>query len=104
MAHIIVGVLGQRSAAHFGGPPIDYDSHAYAATAAEALRQLDEAYAVWTKGVRGLGEEGLVRPCGPAEGPYAEFPLAALILHINRETIHHAAEIAVLRDLYRNRG
>jgi DinB superfamily len=104
MAHIIVGVLGQRNAAHFDGPPTDYDTHVYATTAAEALRQLDEAYAVWTKGVRGLGEQGLARPCGPAEGPYAEFPLAALILHINRETIHHAAEIALLRDLYRNQG
>jgi DinB superfamily len=104
MAHIIVGVLGQRNAAHFGGPPADYDTHVYAATAAEALRQLDEAYAAWTKGVRGLGEQGLARPCGPAEGPYADFPLAALVLHINRETIHHAAEIAVLRDLYRNQG
>jgi hypothetical protein len=27
--------------------------------------------------------------------------MAALVLHINREAIHHGAEIAVLRDLYR---
>jgi hypothetical protein len=27
--------------------------------------------------------------------------MAALILHINREAIHHGAEIALLRDLYR---
>ena len=30
----------------------------------------------WVEGVRGLGEEGLARPCGPAEGPYADEPLA----------------------------
>jgi hypothetical protein len=66
--------------------------------------QLDEAYAGWITGVRGLGEEGLARPCGPAEGPFAEYPLAALVLHINREAIHHGAEICLLRDLYRNRG
>lgn len=49
---------------------------------------------------RGDGEHGLARPCGPAEGPYAEHPLSALVLHINREAIHHLAEIALLRDLY----
>lgn len=104
VGHIVVGVFGQRIAAHFGGPPCDYDSFAYAGTAAEALRQLDEAYAGWVKGVRGLGEDGLARPCGPAEGPYAQAPLAALVLHINREAIHHGAEISLLRDLYRDRS
>jgi hypothetical protein len=101
LAHVIVGVLGVRAAAHFGGPPVDYPTFAYAGTAAEALDQLDEAYARWTAGVRGLTAEGLAAPCGPAEGPYAEFPMATLVLHINREVIHHGAEIALLRDLYR---
>jgi hypothetical protein len=27
--------------------------------------------------------------------------MAALVLHINREVIHHGAEVALLRDLYR---
>jgi hypothetical protein len=27
--------------------------------------------------------------------------MAALVVHINRETLHHGAEIALLRDLYR---
>lgn len=42
----------------------------------------------------------LARPCGEAEGPYAEQPLAALVLHINRELIHHLAEVCLLRDLH----
>jgi len=29
--------------------------------------------------------------------------MAALVLHINRETVHHGAEIALLRDPYVNR-
>jgi hypothetical protein len=29
--------------------------------------------------------------------------MAALVLHINREVLHHGAEIALLRDLYRSR-
>ncbi len=100
LGHVIVGVLGVRNAAHFGGPPVDYPSHAYAGTAAEALAQLDDQYSAWTAGVRSLGDEGLARPCGPSEGDYAEWPMAALVLHINRELLHHGAEIALLRDLY----
>ena len=30
-----------------------------------------------------------------------QFPLWAVVLHVNREVIHHGAEVAVLRDLYR---
>jgi len=41
------------------------------------------------------------RPCGPAEGPWAEASMAELVFHINREMLHHGAEIALLRDLYR---
>lgn len=50
-----------------------------------------------------LGSDGLARPCGPVEGPYAEASMAALVLHINREVLHHGAEICLLRDLYRAR-
>jgi DinB superfamily len=101
IGHVVVGVLGMRAAGHFDGPPMDYESHEYAGDAAGALAQLDANYAAWIAGVRGLGNEGLRRPCGPTEGPYAEAPMAALVLHINREVIHHGAEIALLRDLYR---
>ena len=103
MAHVIVGVLGMRIASHFGGPAVDYDSFTYASSAAEALAQLDGAHDAWIAGVRGLGGEGLARPCGPAEGPFAEFPLASLVLHIHREVIHHGAEISLLRDLHQRR-
>ena len=104
LGHVIVGVLGARVAAHFGGPPVDYHGFAYAGTAAGALTQLDDAYTRWTAGVRGLDAAGLAAPCGPAEGPFATSPMGALVLHINREVIHHGAEIALLRDLYRARA
>jgi hypothetical protein len=102
--HIVMGCFGMRNAAHFGGPPVDPEKFEYAGTAAEALRQLDDGYATWVSGVRGLGPDGLARPCGPAEGPYADTPMAGLVLHIHREVIHHGAEIALLRDLYRHQG
>ncbi len=103
LGHIVVGVLGMRNAAHFGGPPRDYASFHYSGTAAGALAQLDAAYAGWLAGIRALDEQGLQRPCGPAEGPYADRSMATLALHINREVIHHGAEIALLRDLYLRR-
>jgi hypothetical protein len=104
LAHVIVGCLVMRTASHFGGPPADYDTFPYAGTADAALGQLDEAYGNWLDGVRGLGADGLARPCGPAEGPFADAPMAALVLHINREVIHHGAEISLLRDLYQQRA
>ncbi|SCL56553.1 DinB family protein [Micromonospora peucetia] len=100
LGHVIVGVLAVRNAAHFGRAPTDYQSFEYAATATEALAQLDTEYAAWQAGVESLGETGLARPCGAAEGPYAERPLAELVLHINREMIHHLAEVCLLRDLH----
>jgi hypothetical protein len=104
LAHMIVGVFGARNAGHFGGPACDWDTFIFAGTATQALAQLDGVYGTWIKGVRGLGADGLLTPCGPSEGPYSEHSMAALVLHINREAIHHGAEIALLRDLYRAKG
>ena len=100
LAHLTVEVLAMRIASHFHGPPADYASWEYAATADDAVAQLDTAYDAWAAGVLALDEVGLTRQCGEAEGPFAAEPLAALVLHINREMIHHGAEICLLRDLY----
>ena len=101
LGHVIVGVFGMRNASHFGGPPVDYAGAVWSAGAAEALAALDTAYATWTAGVAGLDPGRLATPVGPAEGPYAELPMATLVLHINREAIHHLGEVLLLRDLYR---
>ncbi|WNG93779.1 DinB family protein [Mycobacterium sp. ITM-2016-00318] len=102
LAHVIVGVLAMRNHSHFDGPQADYQSWSYATDAVTALAQLDDAYGKWMAGVRALTDDELYRPCGPAEGPYADYPFIALVLHINREMIHHGAEIACIRDLYAN--
>ncbi len=104
LAHIIVGVLAMRVHSHFDGPQVSYDSFEYAGTADGALAQLDEEYAAWIAGVRSWGEAGLADLCGPAEGPFAEYSHAELVMHINRELIHHGAEIALLRDLWAHRN
>jgi len=103
VAHVIVGCLAMRSASHFGGPAVDYDTFPYAGTARDALGQLDTEVGRWRAGVLGWSDDDLRRPCGPAEGSFAEVPRAGLVLHIHRELIHHLAEVSLLRDLYAHR-
>ncbi len=100
LGHVIVGIFGMRNASHFGGPPVDYATYRWPATATDALVALDDAYRIWVEGVAGLDEVRLASKVGPAEGPYAEYPFAALVLHSNREALHHLAEVLLLRDLY----
>jgi hypothetical protein len=100
LAHVIVGVFAMRTYSHFGGPPADYQTWPYATDADTALAQFDDAYRRWSAGVRGLDDAALARPVGPAEGPWAEHPMIELVLHVNREAIHHGAEICLLRDLF----
>jgi hypothetical protein len=101
LGHLSVGIFGIRASAHFGDGRLTYQNAVWPGSAAAALDYLDEQYAAWTEGIRALDEDGLKAPCGPAEGPWATSPFAALILHINREAIHHSAEVLLLRDLYR---
>lgn len=103
IGHLLVGVLGVRNAAHFGGPPVNYEDFAYPGTAAEALGLLDEYYATWIGAVSAMDEAALAAPVGAAERHWADAPMMTLILHINREMIHHLAEVALLRDLYAHR-
>lgn len=100
IGHLCI-VFGDRAANHFGAEPISYDGTDWPLDAAGALALLDRCYDAWNRGVRALNAAGLEAPCGPAEGPYADEPLAALVLHINREALHHSAEVLLLRDLYR---
>ena len=99
LGHVIVGVLALRIAAHFDGPAASYDSWEWAGDAATALAQLDAQVDAWLAGVGSLDEAGLRAAVGPAE-PYPDAPMAELVLHINRELIHHLAEVCLLRDLY----
>ena len=103
LGHVIVGVLRdpQRSALRRAGRSIRRASTGRPRRG-ERWTSWTTAYATWVDGVRTLGDDALARPVGPAEGPWAEQSYAELVLHINREVIHHCAEIMLLRDLYRH--
>lgn len=97
-------MFGNRAGNHFGGEVFEPHSMAWPSTADSALALLDGQYARWMAGVATLDDEGMAGPVGPAEGPWADHPYGSLVLHLNRETIHHGAEIALLRDLYARRA
>lgn len=104
MHHIAIGCFATRTSAFFGHAEsmfTDMRTIPAPASAAEALTWLRKHYTDWHDGISALDEEGLAKPLGERGGPYADDPMAALIVHINREVMHHGGEIGVLRDLYR---
>jgi len=70
-------------------------------TAAGGTAFLEDAYRRWHDSIAALDEATLREPLGVRGGPYAEDSMAALIVHISREAMHHGGEIGALRDLYR---
>ncbi|MCW1249468.1 DinB family protein [Acaricomes phytoseiuli] len=102
LGHVAGDVLAVRSANHFAGPAYTRDDYPFAGSAAQAFDDLADAIRIWQDGVSGCSDKQLWEPCGPAEGPYfGQFPLLTLVLHINREVIHHLAEVSLLLDGYR---
>jgi len=93
-------VFADRNANHFGGPRWDKNGRNWPGTADEALGWVKDGYERWCTNIAGLTDEELERPVGPTEG-FPTAPMYGLVLHISRETIHHGAEVCLLRDLYR---
>ena len=85
------------------GPAIGLDdpSGSPPGTAADALALLDRAHARWDAHLDLVSEDQLAQPIGPVGGGYAERTRTSYVLHMLDEFVHHGAEIAVLRDLWR---
>lgn len=105
LGHIVVDVLETRINWHFGDRTLSRDTIDWPSGADEARQRLQAAYRAWTDHMHELGEEDFSTPVGGAEAPqWSEFPMVVLVLHLQRELIHHGAEVALLRDLYRAHG
>src|SRR5262245_46602695 len=85
------------------GDPIGMDdpNGAPPATAAEAVALLERAHDRWDAHLGLADDERLAEPVGPVGGGYADRSRAKYVLHMLDEFIHHGAEIAVIRDLWR---
>jgi DinB superfamily len=113
LVHLGAGCLANRASAFFGdgSVPVDADmfDHRHVPTAlptsaTQGIAFLEQAYEQWHDGIATLDDAGLQAPLGPRGAQFATEPMAGLILHINREVMHHGGEIGLLRDLYRATG
>jgi hypothetical protein len=113
LVHVAVGVFHARASTFFGDGSVPDDADMFdprhrpaelPGTAADALALLERSYRWWLDGVLSLDEAALARPLGPRAAFFADSPMAGLVLHLNRETMHHGGEIGLLRDLYRATG
>ncbi|PZT70112.1 DinB family protein [Streptomyces sp. SW4] len=80
----------------------DYRSHG---TAAEAVAAFQEGAAAWRAALEGADDAALdtIGYCTNPHGSAAEAPFLDIVWWVNQEVLHHGAEIALLRDLYRSR-
>ncbi len=106
MCHLIRCYGEQRNRVWLGvptdGAPDCFEVTAPApATAAAALTSLAAAYAEWTTVLGVVSEAALGEALGAVAGPFADADKAGFVLHMLDEFIHHGAEIALLRDLWR---
>lgn len=70
-------------------------------TAAEARATLAQAHERWRQVLLATDDDTLGLALGPIGGQYAEASRAAFLIHQLDEIVHHAAEIGLMRDLYR---
>jgi hypothetical protein len=110
MMHVAVDCFASRTSAFFGDGTVPEDADMFdpghftadlPGSAAAAVDFLEGTYQRWRDRIAALHKSELIAPLGPKAGRYAEEPMAGLILHINREVMHHGGEICLLRDLYR---
>ncbi|WP_454857724.1 DinB family protein [Promicromonospora soli] len=107
MVHVGRDVLGRRARALFGPTDAPPDADMFdpghwpetPITAAGGLAMLEEGYRSWRDGVAALDDESLMRPVGPLGGLLGEFPMAALVAHLSRETVAHGGGLSPARPL-----
>jgi hypothetical protein len=113
LVHVGAYCLANRASAFFGDGTVPEDANMFdrrhvpadlPGSAVDAIDFLDRAYRRWHDGIAGLDEAALRAPLGPKGAMFADDPMAALVLHISREVMHHGGEICLLRDLYRATG
>jgi hypothetical protein len=67
------------------------------------LAVLERSMQRWKDDLVVVTEARLWEPLGPEADDFADDTVASFVEHIHDEFIHHTAEIALLRDLYRCR-
>jgi hypothetical protein len=97
----IIDVLEADRTATWLGLEVDAVRGPVPGTARDSLDRLDEAAALWHERLSSLDDLGLAERVGDFAGPYGDASRNSFALHILDELVHHGAEVALLRDLYR---
>ncbi len=104
MCHIGDFLRGERNWTWLGRDPVFRDEAIeHPVTATGGIAYVEESREAWARLVRSLTEDEMWAPIGPTAGPYASSSRLGFGIHIVDEFIHHAAEVALMRDLYRVR-
>jgi hypothetical protein len=82
------------------------DDYSVSGDAVGAVDAFDAGSGAWRKALMSVDEAALdtVGYCTYPHGSDAEEPFVDIVWWVNQEVLHHGAEIALLRDLYRERG
>ncbi|QGN35354.1 DinB family protein [Microlunatus sp. Gsoil 973] len=97
--HIAEAVGGRRNWEWVGAPASDAPKLSPAESARTAVKTAQSVMDEFVALIR-RPDLDLDQPIGPIAGPYGDVPRRGLVLHTLDELIHHAAETALIRDLY----
>ncbi|MEU0740827.1 DinB family protein [Streptomyces sp. NPDC006134] len=88
-----------------GSHALTRDDCPVSGNAADAVAAFDTGAAAWREALLGVDDAALdtVGYCTYPHGSDPEEPFAGIVWWVNQELLHHGAEIALLRDLYRAR-
>lgn len=88
-----------------GGHVLTRDDCLVDGDVAEAVAAFDAGAAAWRKALLSADDAVLdtVGHCTYPHGSDAEEPFIDIVWWVNQELLHHGAEIALIRDLYRAR-
>jgi hypothetical protein len=89
-----------------GSHTLTRDDYPVSGDAADAVAAFDAGADAWRKALLSVDDTALdtVGYCTYPHGSDAEEPFIDIAWWVNQEVLHHGAEIAMLRDLYRERG
>ncbi|GII99940.1 DinB family protein [Sediminihabitans luteus] len=104
VAHL-TEVFTERHASAFGDEPVHRDDVTFSGEVADAVTGLRQVVDRWRAGVDALDDDAFLTVGLSTATPVdAAAPFGHLVLHLDRELIHHGAEIMVLQDLHRARA
>lgn len=88
-----------------GGHVLTRDDYLVNGDVAEAVAAFDAGAAAWRKALLSADDAALdtLGHCTYPHGSDAEEPFIDIVWWVNQELLHHGAEIALIRDLYRAR-